>query len=334
MRKSIARVTWYGTTTTGIVVANGSIMTYGFRPEIGDLVSVSVEGNTATGYVTGNTLLPFALIDTGTRGLGLEMVSWGSEVTLRPGHRLHALGFPLDAAVDPSVSSATFLAVRVQGGVNAIETDEPLHGDLAGAPVFNDCGAVVGVSTGSMAAPGVTISETVARAIYNEMRTNHSMGGLDRPANPEPPRTGCAVGSSVTLVDPSVIGRTFRQGDAFEVTFDYVAPSCKSVAVVFSGYHAAGTPMYEFWCVAPAPDIPTIATCRGDRLVDVFAVSEQSALPAAEGRHTVVLDESAISPAPIDVPRLEGFTICLVRVELNEARFPGTVLNADFGVPC
>lgn len=356
VRKSTVRVATDDGVGTGIIIGDGLVLTNDHVVLGSQHVTISTVKGTYPGDVVVHGLVDLALIHTDTSGL--PAVSWVDPESLVAGQRLIALGFALDLPGEPSTTAGVFSALRTIRAIRYVQTDTPLNPGNSGGPLFTPCGKLVGINTlSNEAGIGLAIDGRVVQGIANDMiaksrstatppdalstvSPDATAGSATAPAPTEanasaPPSHACGDGASVAVVGATPIGRTYHDGDSLKLSISYVGPGCKSSTVNIEGYFATGTPMYHYWCVAPAPQQPTLASCRGGQFVGAWAVSDQVPLPSETGTVSFDVPASSIRPAPgSSVSPIEGFTVCSVQVELNEARFPGHVFDQTIGTPC
>ena len=347
LRKSTVRIATDELVGTGVMIGDGLILTNDHVVSGVKHVTVKTVDGTTSGDVVVHGLVDLALVRIDASAL--PPVKWGAPETLSPGERLIALGFALDLPGEPSTTAGVFSALRTIRAVRYVQTDTPLNPGNSGGPLFTPCGRVVGINTLSNdAGIGLAIDARVVQAIEQDMlaqyRAAQSTPELQSTTVPSTlaPVTpssrvpaACGIGASLSLTGASPVGHTYHDGDELTLALAYIAPDCKSSAVTFEGYFAAGSPMYQYWCVAPAPSQNTIATCREGRFVGAWGASGQVALPGDRGTVNFVIPASSIRPTPgASTNTLEGFTVCSVHVELNEARFPGSIHEETFGSRC
>jgi hypothetical protein len=322
---------------SGVVVGDGLLLTSALRVSSGDVVKVGLNGVAADGRVRGVALGIFALIEAPTAGA--RPVRWGNVTALQQGQRLLALGFGPDVPGDPASSAGIFSTLRQDGAVKVVETDIKFSPGASGGPLFTQCGEVVGLTILPTATQdGRAIPSDAVQAFVRDLEVAPRLSTATPPAStsnttPVADAAACGDGAAVTLVGASPAGHTYHAGDTLTIQFQYAGPGCKSSTVRLDGFHTGDSPMYQYWCVAPAPPQNTVAKCRGGKFVGSWAVSDE--VPLTSGTITVVIPESKVLPSPgANVEPVEGFTVCEIVVGLDEARFPGHVYQQTFGAPC
>ena len=78
-------------------------------------------------------------------GEGLTGLAFGDHAALRVGQTLGMAGYPVTVSGSPSVTSGLLSKVVEAGGATYLQTDAAANPGNSGAPLFTDCGAVVGV---------------------------------------------------------------------------------------------------------------------------------------------------------------------------------------------
>ncbi len=156
--------------------------------------------------------------------------------------------------------------------------------------------------------------------------TSASSRASASPALPSPAAAAsarCGDGASARVA-ASPVGRSYHDGDTLSITVDFTAPGCKEIAASFGGFHAPGSPWYKHQC---------FPSCGG-RVSSVF---QSSAVPlqAASGETTLVAKTGTFPPPDFSSPPdLEGFTLCVVHVLLDDGVFGGRSYQQDIGTSC
>jgi len=146
LRPSVVRIETGDGVGTGIIIGTNEILTNAHVVAGSTSVQVSTVNGSVSGTVTGrDTNLDLALVQAPTTNLAAATL--GSELTLKAGQRLLALGFALDLEGEPSSTGGIFSAVRESDGESYVQTDTPINPGNSGGPLFTNCGEVMGINT-------------------------------------------------------------------------------------------------------------------------------------------------------------------------------------------
>ncbi len=361
VRPSVVRVSTDGSVGTGIIVAENRVLTNAHVVEGTTVVRVESQAGAVEGTVIrSDAVIDVALIQAPTRDL--PIVEWADPTELRAGQRLLAVGYALDLPGEPSSTGGIFSALRTLDGIDYVQTDAPINPGNSGGPLFTQCGEIVGLNTFTLSdvdldlqGLGFAIRSTVLRTAVQDLGSDgyvqrapptSTSSAAQIPADPEEPTdpipvptegipaqqpsvATCGAGSSAQLVGLSPIGRTFQDGETISIPLQYSAPGCAIVVVYFWGYHVAGSPWYQYWCVERQT-----ANCEPARLAS--RIAETVPVGTEAGSITLTATGGAFPPPSLAAaPSLEGFVLCHVRVTFtDDGRFGGPEYSYELGAPC
>ena len=115
-------------------------------------------------------------------GSGVQPLGFGKLSDIGPGHPVFSVGFPLNVAFEPSVTSGVLSRIESDPNLGTVVvTDAALNPGNSGGPLVNNCGEVIGLVVAKIVGEevegiGYAVAESTVRQRLPDLREGESAG--------------------------------------------------------------------------------------------------------------------------------------------------------------